>query len=308
MAKTQPDTLHRCLNLAPWSRPVTDCMRRSSSQVSQWIVDPAVRVIIMTGGTGFSDRDVTPEAITPLFDKEIPGFGEVFRSISHEEIGPSTLQSRALAGIANGTFISIALLSSGDELVMPGQALAAGQIYKRRPALHPRTPNLPARRHPRIFPLFRAVQLTFAGIGLARETLSLSNYPTTNPAAGRREMSLRTTDRHATASAFGAAYRKNKRPFYPSPAVVCRQRATLSPPRRFEFTFRFTSIAYQVSLYFLQFPPHPDHLPNHAPRLSVLYQTVGGAGEQTHRRGPTLWQRGGFAGVGFVLTGDQGSS
>lgn len=83
------------------------------AQVSQWIADPAVRVIIMTGGTGFSDRDVTPEAITPLLDKEIPGFGEVFRSISHEEIGPSTLQSRALAGIANGTFIFCLPGSSG---------------------------------------------------------------------------------------------------------------------------------------------------------------------------------------------------
>ena len=72
---------------------------------SQWIADPEIEVILTTGGTGFSGRDSTPEALAPLFDKTIDGFGEVFRSLSHTEIGSSTVQSRALAGLANGTVI-----------------------------------------------------------------------------------------------------------------------------------------------------------------------------------------------------------
>ena len=73
--------------------------------VSQWIADPEVEVILTTGGTGFSGRDSTPEALAPLFDKTIDGFGEVFRALSLTEIGSSTVQSRALAGLANGTVI-----------------------------------------------------------------------------------------------------------------------------------------------------------------------------------------------------------
>ncbi|MHB8253744.1 MAG: molybdenum cofactor biosynthesis protein B [Acidiferrobacter sp.] len=75
------------------------------SIVSRWIADPKIQVVITTGGTGLTGRDSTPEAIKPLFDKEIEGFGELFRAISYEEIGTSTLQSRALAGLANGTVI-----------------------------------------------------------------------------------------------------------------------------------------------------------------------------------------------------------
>lgn len=73
--------------------------------VSQWIADPAVDGILVTGGTGFTGRDSTPEALLPLLDKEMPGFGELFRAVSFEEIGTSTLQSRAFAGLANGTFL-----------------------------------------------------------------------------------------------------------------------------------------------------------------------------------------------------------
>ena len=75
------------------------------AQVSQWIADPAVDGILVTGGTGFTSRDCTPEALLPLLDKPMPGFGEVFRAISFEEIGTATLQSRAFAGLANGTFL-----------------------------------------------------------------------------------------------------------------------------------------------------------------------------------------------------------
>jgi len=73
--------------------------------VSQWIADEAVDGVLVSGGTGFTGRDSTPEAIAPLLDKEMPGFGEMFRAVSFEEIGTSTLQSRAFAGLANGTFV-----------------------------------------------------------------------------------------------------------------------------------------------------------------------------------------------------------
>ena len=84
---------------------VIDDVYQLRAIVSQWIADPKVEVILTTGGTGFSDRDSTPEALSPLFDKTIDGFGEVFRALSLEEIGSSTVQSRALAGMANGTVI-----------------------------------------------------------------------------------------------------------------------------------------------------------------------------------------------------------
>jgi molybdenum cofactor biosynthesis protein B len=73
--------------------------------VSAWIADPRIEAIITTGGTGLTGRDGTPEAITPLFDKQIDGFGEMFRSLSYAKIGTSTLQSRAVAGLANATLI-----------------------------------------------------------------------------------------------------------------------------------------------------------------------------------------------------------
>lgn len=73
--------------------------------VSGWIANPDIHAIVSTGGTGFSGRDSTPEAMKPLFDKDIEGFGELFRQLSFDEIGSSTIQSRALAGMSNDTFI-----------------------------------------------------------------------------------------------------------------------------------------------------------------------------------------------------------
>jgi molybdenum cofactor biosynthesis protein B len=73
--------------------------------VSGWIADPDISVVLTTGGTGFTGRDSTPEALAPLFDKTIGGFGELFRQISFAEIGASTIQSRAVGGIANATLI-----------------------------------------------------------------------------------------------------------------------------------------------------------------------------------------------------------
>ncbi|HTO59395.1 MAG TPA: molybdenum cofactor biosynthesis protein B [Pseudomonadales bacterium] len=73
--------------------------------VSRWIAESGVDVILTTGGTGFTGRDSTPEAIAPLLEKVIDGFGELFRQVSYEEIGTSTIQSRALGGLSNGTLV-----------------------------------------------------------------------------------------------------------------------------------------------------------------------------------------------------------
>jgi len=84
---------------------VPDDVYRLRAVVSRWIADPGIQVVIANGGTGITGRDVTPSAIRPLLDKEIEGFGELFRMISYQEIGTSSLQSRALAGVANATVI-----------------------------------------------------------------------------------------------------------------------------------------------------------------------------------------------------------
>ena len=84
---------------------VRDDISAISAQVQKWIDDPAVDVIISTGGTGLTGRDVTPEAMQPLFDKQIEGFAAVFHRVSYDKIGLSTMQSRACAGVAGGTFI-----------------------------------------------------------------------------------------------------------------------------------------------------------------------------------------------------------
>lgn len=94
---------------------------RLRAQVSQWIADDGIDGILVTGGTGFTGRDSTPEALLPLLDKEMPGFGELFRSISFDEIGTSTLQSRAFAGLANGTFV----------FALPGSTSACRTAWER---------------------------------------------------------------------------------------------------------------------------------------------------------------------------------
>ena len=91
------------------------------ARVSQWIADPAIDGILVTGGTGFTGRDSTPEALMPLLDKQMPGFGELFRALSFEEIGTSTLQSRAFAGLANGTFL----------FALPGSTSACRTAWER---------------------------------------------------------------------------------------------------------------------------------------------------------------------------------
>ena len=84
---------------------VKDDIYQMRAVVSDWIASSNIQTVSITGGTGFTKRDSTPEAITPLLDKTVDGFGELFRHISYGEIGTSTMQSRALAGLANGTAI-----------------------------------------------------------------------------------------------------------------------------------------------------------------------------------------------------------
>lgn len=103
------------------------------AQVSAWIASDDVQVILINGGTGFTDGDQVPEALLPLFDREIQGFGEVFRMLSFEEIGTSTLQSRAVAGMANDTLI----------FAMPGSTKACRTAWENIIA-----PQLDARTRP----------------------------------------------------------------------------------------------------------------------------------------------------------------
>lgn len=110
-----------------------DEVYRIRAQVSAWVADPAVQVVLSTGGTGLTGRDGTPEAVAPLLDKTIDGFGEVFRALSFEEIGASTIQSRAVAGVANGTYIFCLPGSSGACRTAWDKLIAPQLDYRTRP-------------------------------------------------------------------------------------------------------------------------------------------------------------------------------
>jgi len=84
---------------------VTDDLVAIRTAVEDWIADPCVNVILTTGGTGLTGRDITPEAVKPLFDKEIEGFSAIFHRVSYEQVGTSTIQSRACGGVARGTYV-----------------------------------------------------------------------------------------------------------------------------------------------------------------------------------------------------------
>lgn len=104
---------------------VTDDEAAVRAQVAAWIADPAVDVVITTGGTGVTRRDITPEAIAPLGTKHIPGFGELFRWLSYQDIGTSTIQSRAEAWLCDATFVFVLPGSTGavrlalEQLLIP---------------------------------------------------------------------------------------------------------------------------------------------------------------------------------------------
>jgi len=96
-----------------WKEIVPDDLDRVRSSMQKAIDDPDVDVLITTGGTGLTDRDITPDALEPLITKPIPGFGELFRMLSYEEIGTSTIQSRVTAGLCSGTFVFVLPGSTG---------------------------------------------------------------------------------------------------------------------------------------------------------------------------------------------------
>ncbi|MBX2878345.1 MAG: molybdenum cofactor biosynthesis protein B [Granulosicoccus sp.] len=103
------------------------------SVVSAWIADPDIQVVITTGGTCVSGRDGSPEAIAPLLDKKLDGFGEMFRVLSYDDIGTSTLQSRTLAGVANGTYVFV-LPGSTGACKLAWEKLISHQLdYRTRP-------------------------------------------------------------------------------------------------------------------------------------------------------------------------------
>jgi molybdenum cofactor biosynthesis protein B len=108
-------------------RLVPDNRYQIRAELSRWIADPHVQVVISSGGTGLTGRDGTPEAVKPLLDKTIEGFGELFRVLSFETIGTSTLQSRALAGVANGTVIFV-LPGSLDAVETAWDRLISAQL------------------------------------------------------------------------------------------------------------------------------------------------------------------------------------
>ncbi len=112
---------------------VPDDKYRIREVISRWIVDESVQVVLTTGGTGVTGRDGTPEAVTPLLDKIIDGFGETFRSLSYQIIGASTLQSRAVAGVANGTYIFCLPGSPGACKDAWTQLISSQLDYRTRP-------------------------------------------------------------------------------------------------------------------------------------------------------------------------------
>ncbi|MCH7918317.1 MAG: molybdenum cofactor biosynthesis protein B [Planctomycetes bacterium] len=131
---------------------VPDDVYQIRAVVARWIAQADCQVILTTGGTGVTGRDGTPEAVAPLLDKVIDGFGEMFRMLSHDDIGTATMQSRALAGVANGTYV-FCLPGSGGACALGWDKLISHQLdYRTRPCnlveLMPRLLETLGDRHP----------------------------------------------------------------------------------------------------------------------------------------------------------------
>lgn len=120
---------HECAD----KRIVPDDIYQVRAALSQWIADPDIQAVITTGGTGVTGRDGTPEAVAPLLDKIIDGFGEVFRAVSLQQIRTSTIQSRALAGVANGTYVFCVPGSGGACATAWDEIISAQLDYRTRP-------------------------------------------------------------------------------------------------------------------------------------------------------------------------------
>jgi len=129
LVKRATDAGHVCVD----KRIVKDDMYQIRAAMSDWIANPDVQVIVSTGGTGVTGRDGTPEAVEPLLDKIISGFGEMFRVLSYEEIKTSTLQSRAVAGVANGTYVFCLPGSSGACATAWDRLIVHQLDYRTRP-------------------------------------------------------------------------------------------------------------------------------------------------------------------------------
>ncbi len=112
---------------------VADDIYQIRNAVAAWCADAGVDTILTTGGTGVTGRDGTPEAVLVLFDKEIEGFGELFRFLSYQEVGTSSLQSRAVAGVANGTYIFCLPGSSGACATAWDEIISHQLDYRTRP-------------------------------------------------------------------------------------------------------------------------------------------------------------------------------
>lgn len=131
--KTLVDRLTQAGHQLADKRIVADDIYAIRALISAWIADPGIQAILSTGGTGVTGRDGTPEAVKVLLDKEIEGFGEIFRMLSYEEIQTSTIQSRALAGVANGTFIFCVPGSSGACRTAWDRLIQSQLDYRTRP-------------------------------------------------------------------------------------------------------------------------------------------------------------------------------
>jgi molybdenum cofactor biosynthesis protein B len=134
---TSGDTLVKLLTEAGHTlvekRIVADDIYQIRAAVSQWIAADSINAVITTGGTGITGRDSTPEAVKVLLDKEIAGFGEVFRAVSYEEIGTSTIASRAVSGVANATFIFCLPGSTGACRTAWGKIISHQLDFRTRP-------------------------------------------------------------------------------------------------------------------------------------------------------------------------------
>ncbi len=138
--------------------------------LSRWIATPVVQVVISCGGTGLTGRDGSPEAVAPLLDKTIEGFGELFRLLSYETIGTSTLQSRCLAGVANGTVIFV-LPGSLDAVSTAWDRLISAQL---NPATRPcnLVQLLPRLREDPRTPAWSPPPGPLTGIAMAADTVT----------------------------------------------------------------------------------------------------------------------------------------